>query len=152
MEDVETNKLLRTAKLIYIFFLAAILIYIDILRRWNLIVHSALFEESTVRLATVVLAVLGVSALASTYFLPQLMIKGFKKKPNLKRKTGFWLSLMVVRAAMFEAIVIYGLILGILGANLRIIWPFFVMPAVGLLITFPTKSRMEKVLAEIAEA
>ena len=59
------------------------------------------------------------------------------------------LYVFIVRAAVLEAVAIYGLVLGILGASLEIVAPFFVVTVAGLLLTFPTQGKWNRLAAMI---
>jgi F0F1-type ATP synthase membrane subunit c/vacuolar-type H+-ATPase subunit K len=150
METEGVNKSLRTIKIIQVLLILAVLIYLDILVRFPV---PPPFETSgnTFRLIIAVLAILGAGSLAYSYFMPKLTIKGYKsyrRKPRPNEKSQIF-SIFLVRAAMLEAVAIYGLILGILGASLEIVAPFFIAALVCLLLTFPTKSKWGKLAGMI---
>ena len=147
MADEEVNRPLKTARIIHILFLVTIIIYLDILRRD--FITQFFLEENTLDLVMLILIIFGFVGLAYGCFLPRLMIKGYRKKPRLERGN-FLLSIILVRAAMFEAIAIWGLILRVVGISLQIVWPFFLVSALALILTFPTKARLEKMLLQIS--
>ena len=149
MANTEIDKPLKIARILYLSFFIAIIIYLDILRR-DFIAQFFSLGESTLRIATVVLIILGIVVLAYGYFLPTLMIKAYRKKPEIER-TNSLLSIILVRAAMFGAIAVYGLTLGILGVSLQIVWPFFLVSVLALLISFPTRAKLERMVVKISE-
>ncbi len=50
-------------------------------------------------------------------------------------------SLFVFRLALFEAIAIYGFVLGLMGGRWLIVVPFIIVAAIVLIITFPSSNR-----------
>lgn len=147
MSDEEIKRLLKTARIIHILALVIIIIYLGILR-WDFITQFFL-EENTLDLVMLILIIFGFIGLVYGCFLPRLMIKGYRKKPRLERGN-FLLSIIIVRAAMFVAIAVWGLILRVVGISLQIVWLFFLVSALALLLTFPTNARLEKILLEIS--
>ena len=157
------NKYLRTAKIIQVLLFMAILIYAGIVYGWSvipLISQDIGFDISTLHQITIVVAFLGIICLVYGYFLPKLMTKTYKQKsqtnlrkwlpfhPNLPRAEGGSLAVHITRAAIFVAVAVYGLVLGILGVGWQITLPFFVTSAIALALTFPTQKRWKRLLDE----
>ncbi|MFC1909584.1 hypothetical protein ACFLXD_07075 [Chloroflexota bacterium] len=140
------GKPVKTAKILHVLLLLAVLIYLDILHQITPPLVS--LGSDTLNLVTIILAIIGISDLFLGYFLPRLIIKYRQRKPGLN-KGRFLFSVYIVRAAIIEAVAIYGLILGILGASLVIVAPFFIATVAGLLLTFPTKGKWNKMAALI---
>jgi hypothetical protein len=147
-EDMKRS--LRTIKIIQVLLILAVLIFLDILIRFPIPPPFSISSE-TLNLIIIILAILGAVDLAYSYFLPRLLIKSskrYKRKPPIMGKSQVF-SNLIVRGAMLEAIAIYGLVLGIMGASLKIVLPFFIITVAGLLLTFPTKNKWNKLTALI---
>lgn len=153
METKETDKSLKTAKILYVALMVAVLIYL------NVLVTSPppppfKLSRDTLELIAIGLAILSVLDLLSVYFLTVFMIKrrnGVQKQSNKGFNWGWFktksrtLSVFITRSAVIEAIAIYGLVLGVLGASLEVVIPFFIVTIMGLIIAFPTKRRWSKI-------
>lgn len=55
-------------------------------------------------------------------------------------------SAMIVRAAFFQSVAIFGLVLGILGVNIVFTLPFFVVSFLLLYYSFPTQERVNRMV------
>ena len=149
MVTEDTHKLLKTAEILQALFILAVFAYLDILTRFPP-PPPLQFGSDRLQLITIILAILSVVALVYSYFLPRLMIKGYKtavrKAPIAPIKSRLF-SIFIARSASLEAIAIWGFILGIIGARLDSVVPFFIVSVVGLIIVFPTESKWNKLAA-----
>ncbi len=86
---------------------------------------------------TIALALLGLISFIFGIYLPGWLVR---KKQEQRRSIlfVFW------RGNFFYAPPMYGLILGVLGAPWTILLPFFFIPAVALVLTFPSEERLKK--------
>jgi hypothetical protein len=147
-DDKQERKSLRTAKIFQTLFLVAILIYVDLLLRIKVPPPYSL-NTNTLKWIIIIFAILGVFSLIYGNYLQKWMIKGYKPKVQPKINQ-FLLSVIIVRATMFEATAIWGLVLSILGASMLIVALFFVAAFADLIVTFPTQARWNKMKAGIS--
>lgn len=142
-ENMKTTR--RTAKIIQVTYLASVFIFIIALIyiQRNSPLYPALLDNAVLNIVTTVLGVIGIINIAIGYFLPRWLINRSKQKGDLPRHV---LEAYIVRCAFFEAVAIYGLVLGILGSKWEIILPFFFIAAVAMILTFPTEGRWQKML------
>ena len=147
----ENNRHFHWARTAYVLSLCAILIYAGILYGSSG-AHFISERNSFLGVITVIVIVIGIYCLFLGFSLPSLMTRGNKPNPIRIRKwllfssnyvgtEGRVITIYILRAAMFAAISVYGLTLGILGVGWVISAPFFVVSAVALIITFPTQKR-----------
>jgi preprotein translocase subunit SecG len=147
----ENNNLFRMVKFLQGAFFVIILIYAAIIYGWSgirLISGDLAFSKYALNTIIAVLAVLGILCLVYGYFQPGLAIKRNEQKPQTQLPTanGVSFGAYIIRATMFMAVAIYGLILGIFGAAWWVTLPFFIAPAFLLIFTFPTRKRWERIL------
>jgi cytochrome c oxidase subunit IV len=79
------------------------------------------------------------------------MLKGYlsnKRKPPVELDSRLF-SLYIVQSSTLEAIAVWGLMLGILGGSIYIVIVFFIVAVAGLIITFPTRNRWERLSVRI---
>ena len=140
--DYQVTRRLRIAQSLQVVCLAAIISYATILYRiWAYDIMSILaVDDFLITILTIVLCIFAFCMLIVGYLLPWLVIKWSKQsKYNL-------LVLLICRPAIFEAIALYGLILGFTGAKWQTWLSFFVVAFVALLLSFPTKGRWKKTI------
>jgi hypothetical protein len=145
----EMAKALRTARIFYIFLMAAILIYAVIIY-WILPfkVPMALFpiSDSLTTILTVVVSAFAIySIMNGSFFLPRWLLKA-SAKANVNNSKAL-LSIIIIRGGLFEAVAIYGIILGVFGAAAQITVPFMVVSLGALILTFPTEEKWKKMIA-----
>jgi hypothetical protein len=94
--------------------------------------------------------VLGVFSIYSLFYVrrDKYFLKAYVRRFHDSSKAAGLLCLM--RFAMTEAIGIYGLLLGILGAEWYITLPFFIVSGIFMIFYFPTSRKWNKLL-EAAE-
>ena len=148
----EDPRYLRKARLISLAFLAAPLVYIGIL----VIVHlsgtvSVELDNGTLNLFTVVLLVLGAFSLIQGFLFPRRVIRMARNRAPTNADQSIY-GAQILRYACFEAISIYGLMLGILGSKLPILVPFFVVSLVAMVATFPNEDRWRSMRTEFNQA
>ena len=134
-QDEEMGKrLLRWAKIIQIICLGVVLLFIGIL-------YMGFIGTSPVHdpVLTLVLTPVG-AVVAIIFFTMALKAKGWWLKEEPEREFGLFKG-YAARAVLLLAVAGYGLILGLMGAGWHIILPFFIIPAVSLILTFPTQAR-----------
>ena len=141
VRDNRISKGLKTARIIQIAYLVAILIYADLM--FHLLLGEGIspvlsIGDSRITILTVVLSVLAACSIVTGYFWPQL-VKGDKSRMGL-------LSVYVVRAALLGSVAGFGLILGLVGAVWGIPLIFFLVSAVALILTFPTREKWKKMM------
>lgn len=142
---------LRAFKIIQVIFILAVLAYLGIILRIPQQAQVSI-DGSTRNLITIILSIFLVITFAFSYFLPNLLIRAWIKRPRkiVISMIFIYLQLVqVVQASLFEASAIYGLILGFLGVSLEIIVIFFAVSMIGLLLTFPTRAKWERKIAKI---
>lgn len=148
METVEISRVLRIAKIYQALLILSIPIFLGILIRFRE-PSPFYFSYDNLKLITIVLAIFGVLGLAYIYLLPRFMMKRYEQKPTIK-KLNILVFVFIVRAGLLEAVAIYGLIVGIFGARLEIVALFFIASVAGLLLTFPTINKWDR-MSEMLE-
>jgi hypothetical protein len=120
--------------------LAAIVVYFVIAFAIVPELDISIFEADAPELTIipVVLGLIGVILLILGFTLPRLFIRYFV------RKTAGLLVIQIVRLSFFESVGIFGLLLGIIGAEIWIALSFMIVSAGALLMTYPTDSNCEK--------
>jgi hypothetical protein len=147
MKSEGYSNMLKIAQILQICLIIAVFIYLCI----PIVIPSIVLnsDNDMLNLITITLAVISIVVLLLCYFLPKLMAKSYKsnsEKSVIKIEGGL-LSLLIFRSAMIESLAIYGLILGILGASLYIILPFYIVAIAGLVIIFPSKDKWNRMAA-----
>ena len=66
------------------------------------------------------------------------------RKKNVERIEASVFAGQILRIVLFESLAIYSLVLGILGSDWYVLVPLFLLAAVALILTFPTKKRWVK--------
>ena len=131
------------------FLLLAIPIYVVVIGQDFVGVESTVLDDGTLQILIIMLLVMGAITLAIGYFMPRLLIRFIKTESV--NKAGLLFYVLLFRASLFESVAVYGLVLGILGVGLQNIWPFFLLSALALVITFPTEARVKKILSDLPE-
>ncbi len=109
------------------------------------------FDGNDLNHIIIVFAIVSLISLAYCYFAPWLMLKGYlsnKRKPPVELDSRLF-SLYIVQSSTLEAIAVWGLMLGILGGSIYIVIVFFIVAVAGLIITFPTRNRWERLSVRI---
>jgi hypothetical protein len=109
------------------------------------------FDGGTLNFLAVVLSALGAFSLLQGFMFPRRIIRMATNKAQASADQAIY-SAQILRCAYFEAISIYGLVLGILGAILPIVVAFFVLSLVAMAATFPTEDRWRGLRAELNQA
>jgi hypothetical protein len=124
MKSEGNSNFLTIAQILQVSLITAVFIYFYILI--GFIVFFDL-DSDMLNFIAIILAIISIADLVFCYYLPRFMAKGNKSNPGKSqiKIEGRLLSLWIVRSSMLEAMAIFGLILGIIGANLYIVLPFF---------------------------
>jgi hypothetical protein len=133
---------LRSAKILQAFFLISTAVYFGVLlflRRE--ITLSVTIDRPTLNLITVILAIIGIITAAAGIKLPRRILKRAKTFGIADQTL---LTVVVIQSSLFEAIAIYGLVLGIIGARLEIAVLFMVVSAGLFIFTFPGEDKIKK--------
>ncbi|MDD5289510.1 MAG: hypothetical protein PHY28_10420 [Dehalococcoidales bacterium] len=139
------SRQLNIAKIMSIVFLIASFVYIDVL--WYTVkngiapVWTDPDQGQLLRLVTIVLAVISLSCIGLGFYFPKYIIR---HSSAIKRVS--LLTSNILSFSFFEAISIYGLILGLLSAKWEISLPFFAVSIIAMLLSFPTRTKWENVL------
>jgi hypothetical protein len=157
------SKVLRTVKLIYASMVIAIMVYAGILYGFSIdISDDIVLDQGMLNQITIAAAALGAVCLVCGYFVPKWMINTINKQklqsqwkksypPNMTPAETALLNVFVMRAAMFEAVAVFGLVLGILGVDWQFTLPFFIAPAVAIVLTFPNEEKWKQTLDKFNE-
>lgn len=138
METNEWRKNLRMARMLHIIFLVAIFVYVDVLARLTYSTSATAINLQNPRVLLVLEVALGALALAAmaiSFYIPRWIVS---HAANASRRPLTMLVGHVVRVSFFQAVAIYGLILGLLGARWPVVIPFLGVSGIALLLTFPT--------------
>ena len=146
--DEQTKKSLLTAKIFYTLLIFPIPIYaIIFVILKNIVGLDPIFNSGTINIVSTVLIFVGIVSIIIGYNTQKLLIYAYQR--GIISKHSFSQQLFqncAYKGMCFEAVAIYGLILGILGANWLIIIPFWVVSAATLIHTFPTEEKWKKIL------
>ena len=149
--NYQINGPLRVAKIMHSMLLAAVFIYALLLFA---LLPSRDFPpvfgtgDPALTFLEALLALMSLTSLAAGYFWIRLLVKGYKRNKNNPQTQGP-LAIQILRAALFESVAIYGLVLGILGAEWQISLAFFVVSAAALVLSFPTEERWKRMMESI---
>jgi len=138
--DNETGKFLLITKIVQTVLILAVLAYAEIIYVSLPRVDFAILPPGD-PLLTILTGVLGFIAIAFIvlgYFWPRWFSP---KQPQQERLALF--NTYIMRTTMLGSIAIFGLILGILGAEDSITMLFLIVSAGALIFTFPTKKRWQ---------
>ncbi len=162
----EKDKVLVAARIIHTALILAILSYANALSHVTKLgtIPVAVIDPRTLTLLQLTLAVLALLNLSVLPLLAKAIGKRQQTGPTRlqqtflrtlvpwptpyelsddpKRRTA--LSISVFRAAVIEAVALYGLFLGLLGVPWQVVGLFFLTSAVGLIVTFPTRKRWQR--------
>ena len=141
------DKHLKIGQILYIIMIIAIIIYADLLFRIMprfdvLPILSS--SNSTIFILIFMLGVFAICCIIFGYIWPAFAVKHSKSSMLTP------LTLVIMRCALFESVGIYGLVLGLLGADWKITLMFLLVSALFLVITFPTNKSWSK-LKELIE-
>ena len=137
----KTGKLLLSARIIQIGYLGSVLINVILLFVFLPYVgFEAIFlaDDPLLTLLEGVLGAVAVIIIALAYLLPRWMVRWYRQKSQRL------VNVYLICGGFFWAVGIYGLILGILGAEWQITLLFLIVSAITLIHTFPTKGRWMK--------
>lgn len=142
----------KKARLVSIILLASPLIYAGILvMLYTNKLEFGEFGSDTLNIITIVLSVLGLFSLLQGIMIPRRLIRMAKNRTQITTGQTIF-GAYIIRYAIFEAISIYGLILGILGGEIPIIIAFFIVSLIAMIFTFPTEDRWASHLTESNQA
>lgn len=131
---------LWTAKLIHIVMLVAVFVFghTIYLLLPDLSIKIFTPDDPILVVIEVMLGIIAILLIIFGYYYP----RRFARKSN---KTEYlYLSCHIIRVSSFEAVGIYGFVLGIIGAKWPITLPFLMVSIVALIFSFPTKEKWEK--------
>lgn len=77
------------------------------------------------------------------YYFPRI-VRRFKLL-NLAVNPEQFIYIPIIKAGLYQSIAIYGFILGLLGADLKFIFPFLIASFVGLIHSFPSDRKWGKI-------
>lgn len=86
---------------------------------------------------TIILAAAAIWTLRTAYYLP----KRLSKLPGMNNSR--FISSHLIRITLVQAVAIYGLILGVIGAAWYVSAPFLVVSAGLLVVSFPNKEKLD---------
>ena len=140
MKTPSPEQALRTARILHAAFLGAVVVYAVML---TVLLSTgfppALVDEpdafSTIAL---ILGLMSMANIGGGLFIPRVMMARAVKSG---RSANAFLPTQVVRAAFFEAVGIYGFVLGLLGGDWLVSGPFFAVSLVALALSLPTAER-----------
>ena len=143
---------LSVAKFVYGAFLIAPILYVMILLFiLNQGYVPVVKDESYLSLLYGVFAVITIVDLVIAYVLPRFMVQRYKREEIIRRfqtsPDAYFLTVTIIQGLLYEAIAIYGLVLGLLGVNWQLTLPFFFISVVAMIITFPCEERYRKFTA-----
>ncbi|MFC2058522.1 hypothetical protein ACFLTS_02625 [Chloroflexota bacterium] len=144
--DESSKSSLLKAKLLNMSFLVAILIYMIILAYWISLdsTSESLLEGEILAMLTAVLAVLSIACILCGNYIARLAIRKSRNPSNI-------LFTHTIRISFFQAVAIFGLILGLIDGSM-VSWaftlPFLLAAAVALVLTFPTEEKWERMLQQ----
>ena len=148
----EDRSYFKKARLVSVMLLASPLIYAGILVMLHMNkMEFGEFGSDTLNLITIVLSVLGLFSLLQGVMIPRRLIRMAKIRTQTNAGQTIF-GAYIIRYAIFEAISIYGLILGILGGEIPIIIAFFIVSLIAMIFTFPTEDRWASQLTESNQA
>lgn len=153
--DEKSNKMLRWAKIIQGLCIVAMPIYVRILAQGQAFGYIPIEQLDTLvlNILTVVLTLLALFSLALVYVLP-------RQPARSRLRSGMWKSMgpemraftnYFLQSASVEAVAVYGLLLGFLGAGWNVVLPFLFVSVAALIITFPTRNRWDKMLQTLRD-
>jgi uncharacterized membrane protein len=139
------------ARLVSAAFLAASLVYAGILA----ILHARgtrliEIEAGTLNLFTVALVIAGAVTLLQGFAFSRRMLMMAKNRAHSNVDQTLY-NAHILRSASFEAVSIYGLMLGIMGAMLPVVVTFFAVSLGVMVATFPTGDRWRSMRGELSK-
>jgi hypothetical protein len=94
-------------------------------------------------LAVAAVATAGASLVAPRILLRQRTAQSTEESSSTQA-AGAYLVSLILSMALAEAVAILGLILGILGAPVTVVMPFFVVTWILMLLRFPTQEKLDE--------
>lgn len=146
MPAAEMENRFLIERILHTIFLGAVFIYPIVLLVLPGTSYEYPFQENDPILSIVAttLGVISSIVLAVGLYLPRwarwILTKIGKQPKGITYPWGSF-SLFIFRLALFEAIGIYGFVLGLMGGKWVIFAPFIIVAAVVLIITFPSSNR-----------
>jgi hypothetical protein len=136
--DNETGKFLTIAKIVQTVLILAVLVYAVmlyvVLPRLG---FGVIYDDPLLITIAQVFGVISVGALAIGFLMPWLASRRAQPEKQML------FVAYIMRTTMLGSIAIFGLILGILGAEDSITMLFLIVSAGALIFTFPTKKRWQ---------
>jgi len=94
------------------------------------------------------LALAGVVTAGASLVAPRILLRQRTTKSTEEYSStqvaGAYLISLILAMALAEAVAILGLILGILGAPVTVVMPFFVVTWILMLLRFPTQEKLDE--------
>jgi hypothetical protein len=143
MDETE-NKTMLAIRIIHTAIIIAVVIYAIMLYIFIPYIDLRVFssDDPTLTMVQIALGITGIITLAIGYFLPRLASKWNRRSQQSL------ISTHLQRISLFNAIGIYGLILGILGAKPVVSLLFLVVSALALILTFPTAEKWRTIVEQ----
>jgi hypothetical protein len=147
LELFGSGRTLKNAQIMYSLMLTAGLMYLLIAYLLVPNVIGGIFDpaDPDFQLIEIALAVVAVITLLLGAGFPSVLTRFMRGSGNASADA---LNFIIVRASLFEAIGIYGLILAVLGAEVYISLPFILVSMAALVLTFPNRERWRKIGGE----
>jgi|GEM_PF-5348079 len=140
-ENIKNGKIL-TARIIHIAMIVAVIIYSVVLYLLITYFDIQIFtpDDPELQIIELIVGIVAIISIIIGYILPL----GFVKFMTIN-VTGI-LSIHLLRLSLLGSGGALGLILGVISAEWQIPSIFFILSAVALVLTFPTKTKWEKML------
>ena len=140
--DSEIGNTLKTAKILHATNIVAPIIYIGILYYSKEYADIWIFESDDPVLVMIewILAAVSVACLLAGYFTPRFVLRRSSISAAVLQ------TMNILRGALFQAVGVFGLILGILSTDWLISLPFIAVSIVALAFTFPTEAKWRRML------
>ncbi|MCK4475861.1 MAG: hypothetical protein KAU16_03965 [Methanophagales archaeon] len=126
---------LRVAKVFWIAFLGGVPFYFFLLYYLKSINATATLNPEILSTFAILLGFVGALDLVFAFYYPRIIQKFRKDLPP-------WHSVYIIRLALVEAIAIYGLLIGFMGANWEFAIPFFIASGGGIFLLYPSEEKL----------
>jgi hypothetical protein len=141
-QDKAIEKLQKVIRIIHVVFLLTLPVSVLFIVLLPVIGINYIYAKNDpiLYMIEILFAVFSILFLAVGLYFP-LIIRKFKTANSIYRELLFG---HVIRIALFESIVCYCIILGIMGSRWFVIAPLFLLTCLALFFTFPTDKRLDK--------
>ena len=142
--ETELHQAVRRAKTLQRVFLVAIAGYLIVLVQITPLFRNPILEGPALLYSVIGAAILSVANIATGFYLQRYTVS--RPAPSRQSRVQVLLKAHIVRLVFFDAVAVYGLLLGLVNSRWEIGVPFFVVAAALLIVSLPSEESWRRAL------